>query len=461
MSDRHLATAEAGSILYKAAQAVSDNMALAQSTDSEAENRKVFLFAMRLLAVHAAIADEPLSEAEGAAIEDIFWLANQVDNDRFCSLLSEKPELVEQCIAHLEHVTAIVGNGERFSGYEKIEPDLVLKAVEQVLETVIACDGSAQPELDRLTTIIARVRAATPTGQPAPDSPALGTSVAASASSSADAQSSDLHQTLAELDQLVGLTAVKKQVETLVNLAKVFAIRRKMGLPVPDMSFHLAFLGNPGTGKTTVARIIARLYGELGLLSKGQLVEVDRSGLVANFVGQTATKVEAVVQQAMGGVLFIDEAYALDGGAENDFGHEAVATLIKAMEDHRSDLVVIAAGYTDQMQRFLDINPGIRSRIGRTITFDDYSPPEMVAIFRGMAAQERFALPGGADAILATAFQRLWDDRGKDFANARDVRNAFERVVEAQATRLCSLENPTQTDMTTITAEDLGVAMAP
>jgi replication-associated recombination protein RarA len=239
----------------------------------------------------------------------------------------------------------------------------------------------------------------------------------------------------------------------------VFAMRRRMGLPVPDMSHHLVFLGNPGTGKTTVARIIARVYGELGLLSKGHLVEVDRSGLVANFIGQTATKTAAVVEKAMGGVLFIDEAYMLNGNAPNDFGHEAVATLIKAMEDNRSDLVVIAAGYTDQMDAFLDINPGIRSRIGRNIHFADYSPPEMALIFAGMAAQGGYTLADDAGPVIARACEQLWDIRTKDFANARNVRKLFERVVEAQANRLCPADSPTEAELRAITLADLDAAM--
>lgn len=175
----------------------------------------------------------------------------------------------------------------------------------------------------------------------------------------------DMKDLLAELDSYIGLQTVKEEVHNLINMASVYQLRRQHGLPTTDMSLHLVFTGNPGTGKTMMARMMARIYRSLDILSRGQLVEVDRSGLVAGYVGQTALKTQKVIEKAMGGVLFIDEAYALNGKSENDFGQEAIDTVLKAMEDHRDDLVVIVAGYTDLMDKFIHSNPGLESRFNR------------------------------------------------------------------------------------------------
>jgi SpoVK/Ycf46/Vps4 family AAA+-type ATPase len=191
----------------------------------------------------------------------------------------------------------------------------------------------------------------------------------------------------AELDSYIGLTRVKREVKTLVNLVKVHQMRKENGLPETEMSLHMVFSGNPGTGKTTVARIMARIYHSLGILSKGQLVEADRSGLVAGYVGQTAIKTRKVLEKALGGVLFIDEAYALNGSGDNDFGREALDTVLKYMEDHRDDLVVIAAGYDGLMDQFIRSNPGLESRFNRFLHFDDYTPQEMLEIFRCSAGR--------------------------------------------------------------------------
>ena len=192
----------------------------------------------------------------------------------------------------------------------------------------------------------------------------------------------DMKDLLAELDGYIGLQTVKEEVHNLINMASVYQLRRQHDLPTTDMSLHLVFTGNPGTGKTMMARMMARIYRSLDILSRGQLVEVDRSGLVAGYVGQTAIKTQKVIEKAMGGVLFIDEAYALNGRSENDFGQEAIDTILKAMEDHRDDLVVIVAGYTDLMDRFIHSNPGLESRFNRFLLFDDYTTDEMVEIFR-------------------------------------------------------------------------------
>ena len=202
-----------------------------------------------------------------------------------------------------------------------------------------------------------------------------------------------------ELDSYVGLSAVKREVKDLINLAAVERLRRQHGLPTADMSLHMVFSGNPGTGKTTIARLMARVYHSLGILSKGQLVEVDRSGLVAGYVGQTAIKTRKVIDSALGGVLFIDEAYALNGGGANDFGQEAIDTLLKAMEDHRDDLVVIVAGYDGLMDEFIHSNPGLESRFNRFLHFADYTAEELLAIFRMQCEKGCYILEPEAEAL--------------------------------------------------------------
>ena len=258
----------------------------------------------------------------------------------------------------------------------------------------------------------------------------------------------------AELDGYIGLARVKREVKTLVNLVKVHQMRKENGLPETEMSLHMVFSGNPGTGKTTVARIMARIYHALGILSKGQLVETDRSGLVAGYVGQTAIKTRKVLEKALGGVLFIDEAYALNGGGDNDFGQEAIDTVLKYMEDHRDDLVVIAAGYDGLMDQFIRSNPGLESRFNRFLHFDDYTPQEMLEIFRMQCRKGCYEL----DEDAAGAVQELIARENTDpvsFGNARGVRNLFERVLVCQADRLARQETVRREDLMRLTAEDV------
>ncbi len=264
----------------------------------------------------------------------------------------------------------------------------------------------------------------------------------------------DLDTLMAELDSLVGLQAVKKDVKSTMNLIKVRKLREENGLPVAPMSMHMVFMGNPGTGKTTVARLVGGLYAAIGALSKGQLVEVDRSGLVAGYVGQTAIKTQEVIASALGGVLFIDEAYSLSSGGENDFGRESIETLLKAMEDHRNDLVVIVAGYTEPMERFLDSNPGLESRFNKYITFPDYNGEELDAIFRGMCRKNGYELDEEADAYAREYFQSLYDGRDENFGNGRDVRNRFEDMVVRQANRIAAMEAPSKEDLARFTKAD-------
>jgi stage V sporulation protein K len=263
----------------------------------------------------------------------------------------------------------------------------------------------------------------------------------------------DMKDLLAELDGYIGLQTVKEEVHNLINMASVYQLRRQHDLPTTDMSLHLVFTGNPGTGKTMMARMMARIYRSLDILSRGQLVEVDRSGLVAGYVGQTAIKTQKVIEKAMGGVLFIDEAYALNGRSENDFGQEAIDTILKAMEDHRDDLVVIVAGYTDLMDRFIHSNPGLESRFNRFLLFDDYTTDEMVEIFRMQCKKGCYQLTEEAQPLIRDYIAE--ESADDSFGNARGVRNLFEHVLVAQNNRLATMEKITREDLMTITADDV------
>ena len=265
-----------------------------------------------------------------------------------------------------------------------------------------------------------------------------------------------LEDLLAELDSLCGLEKVKRDVKSLINLVKVRKLREAQGLPVPPMSLHLVFMGNPGTGKTTVARLLARIYHTIGVLPKGQLVEVDRSGLVAGFVGQTAIKTSEVIQKALGGVLFIDEAYALSSHDNaNDFGREAIETLLKAMEDHRSDLIVIVAGYTALMGDFIHANPGLESRFNKYFYFDDYNGEQLFSIFQSMCEKNGYTLSNDGSKYCKSYLNSLYEERDENFGNARDVRNLFERAVARQADRVAGLESPTREQLMELTTADL------
>ena len=271
--------------------------------------------------------------------------------------------------------------------------------------------------------------------------------------------SANIKALLDDIDSMIGLDGVKKEIHSLVNILQVQKIRKERGLKYPIMSNHLVFIGNPGTGKTTVARKIGQIYKCLGLLEKGDLTETDRSGLVAGYMGQTAEKVQEVVEKAMGGILFIDEAYALTSYENNggDFGQEAVDTLLKLMEDNRDRLIVIVAGYPEPMEKFLDSNPGLRSRFNKYIQFEDYSVSQLVDIFIEMCTSQDFIIGEGVKEELALKIGVMVANAGENFANAREIRNYFENVVAKQAERLMkkSYDEINGAALLTIEKEDL------
>lgn len=310
-------------------------------------------------------------------------------------------------------------------------------------------DADAREALERLNESFPQM----PSEQPEEDEDER---METDASSEEDEPSETIEDILAELDQLVGIGPVKDEIHRLTGMFRIQALRRLMGLPVSPSSYHCVFSGSPGTGKTTVARMMARVYHALGIIETDNLVEVDRSDLVAKYVGQTAVKTNEVIDSALDGVLFIDEAYALANGGPSDYGHEAVETLLKRMEDDRDRLVVVIAGYTDKMKTFIAMNPGLQSRFTRTIEFPDYSADELTEIFVRMAKQEEYVLMPGTLSHVRLEMERRVAKKTASFGNARTVRSLFERVKEYQAQRLApSLDELTREDLTALFQEDV------
>lgn len=263
----------------------------------------------------------------------------------------------------------------------------------------------------------------------------------------------------AELEHLTGMADVKEQVITFANFIRVQKEREAKGLKSPDISYHCVFTGNPGTGKTTVARILAAIYRDLGVVSKGHLVETDRSGLIGEYVGTTAPKVNHLCDSAYGGVLFIDEAYALCTGSQQDYGPEAIATLLKRMEDDRDNLVVIVAGYPAEMETFLESNPGLRSRFNNYIDFPDFTAEELYTMFLSRAADYDYRLTDEAQSFVCSHMISKVAENNRNFGNARYVRNLFEKCITAHSNRVAKMKNHTTDDLSLMKKEDIEAAL--
>lgn len=282
----------------------------------------------------------------------------------------------------------------------------------------------------------------------------INTSQSAADNAAREAPEESLEKLLTQLNSLIGLAGVKTEVNSLINLLKIKKIREDRGFKTAEVSKHLVFLGNPGTGKTTVARLLSKIYKQLGALEKGQLVEVDRAGLVAGYVGQTALKTKEKIDEAMGGILFIDEAYTLAKGG-NDFGQEAIDTILKAMEDHRDSFVVIVAGYPEPMDHFLDSNPGLKSRFNKSIMFEDYSEHELFSIFEFSCQKYGMHLSEDAKSSLREYLHSLCQNKPENFANGREMRNLFESAYANQADRLAVCSKISDDELNEIVLEDL------
>ncbi len=335
------------------------------------------------------------------------------------------------------------------------DTDEDLKLAEDAQATIESCrieevKVSTMPEegigTDPLPVPMGAGTAAAPGAAPAKGSPG--------GADAARTKAETLNDVLTELEGLIGLSSVKQDVSTMVKVMQMVRQRTEAGLAAPPLSRHLVFAGNSGTGKTTVARLYGRILAAVGLLSRGHLIEADRGSLVGEYVGHTAPKTTAIFRRALGGVLFIDEAYALTPGAGgNDYGHEAIATLVKLMEDHRDNVVVIVAGYPEEMERFIDVNPGLASRFTRTLVFDDYNTEELGRIVEFQAAQHEYELPEDTLESLRRYFEALVrDDR---FGNGRTARQTFQRMTERHAQRVVELVGPTTEDLVTLLPQDL------
>lgn len=368
---------------------------------------------------------------------------------------STVPEILRQCV---DKDNRDLRDGKAIRDSLSLE---YVRVMEQLGKEFLVCDGSAtESEVADYNTYISMLKKyrenAFRGDETAKSFPLEEKAVRASAEAEENHDEKSLDALLAQLNQLVGLEKVKNDVTALIHLQEIQRIRKERGLKRLPISKHLVFYGNPGTGKTTVARLLAEIYHAIGILSTGTLVEVDRSGLVGGYVGQTALKTKEVINRAIGGVLFVDEAYSLaysDSG--NDYGREAIDTLLKGMEDNRDDLVVIVAGYPDLMQKFIDSNPGLRSRFNKYIYFEDYSPEDLLGIFKVLCQNAGYLIDDDTLKLVFELLEDRYNNKTANFANGREVRNIFEKIVSNQASRLFGKTDISDEELSRIISSDI------
>ena len=423
---------------------------------SGSDNTRKFIDGLKSLLVGGAYINGDFTVEESAAVSD--------EIKRLMTYAIGKGVKIDYATGRIREKTT-PPNEESYAREESVEMDNT-KFFEALTEGFLR---PAQLKKDELT---GRLEGNAPDGNPSAglDPFSAGPDAAGASadqdSKAQDAQKADapaattdertMEELMAELDGLVGLESIKKDIHSLMNFIEITKLRKERGLNVPTISYHLVFTGNPGTGKTTVARLVAGLYRRIGILPKGQLVEVDRGQLVAGYTGQTAIKTMNAIKQALGGVLFIDEAYALVNDDQDSFGKEAVETILKAMEDHRDELVVIVAGYTELMHKFIESNPGFKSRFSKFFEFPDYTGEELMEIFSRFCESNGYHMTEKAGEYLKVELQKMYESRSRHFGNGRTVRNIFEKAIHTQADRLTKCDEKVSDDqLQELTADDV------